>query len=435
MLRKLTNIGIKEEYNLNERKRIKLLNRIVVLFSAFVSIKFFTEIIVRDLTGMMIAFSIIVSFMFTIVFHYYEKLVLARAYFITMMSLIVAATNIIFGHGFGSEFGFFPIIIAIIIFFNKQSSRLLWILFFLIFYGLSNLFLRHNEAILLANLSQSTFYYMFLSCAGAVFLAASFFMNQNKKYEEQTLELLETLKTKNEGLETANKELERFAYVASHDLKTPLRNINSFLNLIQRKIKKGQTEEISEYLEFAILNAKRMYNLIEDILEFSRFTNGEVSFQKEDLNEIIMIAINDIEEKINSKNVIINYPKFPAFYCNKTQMVSLFQNLIGNGIKYNESEIPVVDISYENDGENHIFSVMDNGIGIEEEYQEKIFDMFYRLHNQGEYEGSGIGLSTCKKIVTYHGGEIQLESEINKGSRFTITLPQSSQVKDKSKME
>lgn len=427
LLNKIINLGIKEEDSLSEKKRIKLLNRIVLLFSAFVSIKFFQEMIVFDVTGLFITFTIMSFFLITLIFHYYKKIIQARTYFITMLIIATNLTNTVFGHNFGSEFGLFPIIIAVIIFFDSQKSRLFWILFFLACYGLSNVYLKYYEPVLVHNLSSSTFYYMFLSCAGAAFLATSFFMNENKSYEGQMIDLLEQLKMQNEGLETANKELERFAFVASHDLKTPLRNISSFLNLIQRKINKGQIEEIPEYLEFATLNAKRMYNLIEDVLEFSRFSNGTVTFQNEDFNEVIAIAISNIEELISSKNAVINCTELPKIYSNKTQMVSLFQNLITNGIKYNESEIPTIDICYEADDKQYKIFIKDNGIGIEKAYQERIFEMFYRLHNQGEYDGSGIGLSTCKKVVTTHGGDITLHSEPNQGTTFLIILPKTNQ--------
>ena len=427
MLNKLIYLGINENHTFSEVKRIKLLNEIVLLFSALVFLKMLHEMSALDIIGSSVTFFMFLTFISTLVFHYFKKIIFARIYFISILAIVLAVLNMLFGRGFGGEFCFFPVIITIIIFFDTLKTRLIWLGFFLFCYSISLIFLSYNEPIFIDNLSPSTFYFLFIACLAAVFWTASFFMRENNTYEIRMKELLEKLEIKNEGLEMANKELEKFAYVASHDLKTPLRNINSFLNLIQRKLNKGQTEEIPEFLEFATLNAKRMYSLIEDILEFSRFSNGEFSFVNEDLNEAVYTAISNIEEVINTKNAEVNCTHLPMIYCNKTQMTSLFQNLIENGLKYNKSTSPTINITCEDKGNMYEILIADNGIGIEKAYQDKIFEMFYRLHNQGEYEGSGIGLSTCKKIVTYHGGEIFIQSEQNKGTTFHIILPKVSQ--------
>jgi signal transduction histidine kinase len=423
MLEKLINLGIEEGYSLSEIKRIKLLNKIVLLFSTLVLIKLGFELYALDPIGSTIVSILLLTFIFTLVFNYRKKFVFARIYFITILCLALAIINTLFGRGFGGEFGFFPVIMIILIFFDNPRIQQLIILMFLTFYGISVYFLYYNAPILIHNLSDSTFYFLFISCVGAVFLSASFFIGENKKYEVEMQKLIEKVEAKNKGLETANQELERFAYAASHDLKTPLRNVNSFLNLIQLKVKQGKINEIPEYLEFASLNAQRMYRLIEDILEFSRFSNAEFVFNYEDLNHLFSLAMTNIDAHLKSKNAVVHCETLPTIYCNSTQMISLFQNLIENGIKYNQSPTPTMNITCKENPSAYDFYFSDNGIGIDKAYQEKIFEMFYRLHHQGEYEGSGIGLSSCKKIVTYHGGDISVESHLNQGTTFKITLP------------
>lgn len=427
MIDNLFNIGIKDEYARYEVKRIKLLNQIVVVFSFFVSLKMIQEIIVQDIIGFSLAISIIFFFSITLLLNHLGKLSAARGYFIAAISIMIGILHILFGRGFGTEFIFFPLVTTIIIFFDERKTQFAWISFTIFCYGLASLFLYYNEPILIDNLSTSAFYFMFLTCFFSVFSATSFFINENKDHQARTEELLETLQSKNEVLENANTELERFAYVASHDLKTPLRNINSFLNLIQRKLRKGKTDSIEEYLEFATLNAKRMHTLIEDILEFSRFNNGESSFENKDLNEVINMAIVNIDNVIQEKQAAIEVQNLPTIYCNEIQMISLFQNLIENGIKYNESQHPKIEILCKNEPLEYLIYIKDNGIGIEDAYQEKVFDMFYRLHTQEKYQGTGIGLSTCKKVVTYHGGHITLSSKIGEGSTFIIRIPKHSQ--------
>ena len=215
--------------------------------------------------------------------------------------------------------------------------------------------------------------------------------------------------------------------MASHDLKTPLRNINSFLNFIQRGIKKGEISEIEKYLEFASINAKRMHSLVEDILEFSSLNNSNLHFKNKDLNEVLKTTLSNLHGTINDQNVIIEISTLPSLFCNESQIVSLFQNLIENGIKYNKSTPPIIKISYVSLETEYEISIIDNGIGIEKEYQDKIFDMFSRLHNQGEYTGSGIGLAICRKVAIYHGGTISLLSSSENGSIFKVILPKHSQ--------
>lgn len=232
------------------------------------------------------------------------------------------------------------------------------------------------------------------------------------------------LKYFNTELERSNNELERFAYIASHDLKSPLRNVISFLSLIKRKLKKKEPDQdLEEYLRFASNNAHQMHNLIQDVLEFSRFDRKETKNTEVDLNESLIMVMQNLQETMEKKNAVVFAQSLPIIEGNSVRILQLFQNLVGNGIKYNANPKPRVIVGHRMDKTSHVFSVIDNGIGISEQYHQQIFEMFKRLHTREEYQGTGIGLALCKKIVDNMDGEIWLESEEGKGTTFYFSIP------------
>jgi len=252
----------------------------------------------------------------------------------------------------------------------------------------------------------------------------------NQRLEEEvkkrTVELEasnEELKYFNTELERSNNELERFAYIASHDLKSPLRNVISFLSLIKRKLRKHDDSDLEEYLTFASNNAHQMHNLIQDVLEFSRFDRSETSETEVDLNESLMMVMQNLQESMTERNAVVFAQSLPTIQSNSVRIMQLLQNLVSNGIKYNQNPKPRVIVGHRMDKLNHVFSVIDNGIGIDKEYHAQIFEMFKRLHTREEYQGTGIGLALCKKIVDNLGGEIWLESEEGKGTSFFFSIP------------
>lgn len=223
-------------------------------------------------------------------------------------------------------------------------------------------------------------------------------------------------------LEVSNHELEQFAYVSSHDLKEPLRMITSFLQLLKRRYEDKLDKDGNEFIDFAVEGAKRMDMLINDLLNYSRIGNT-IEFEPTDCERVIKLVKTNLKTSIKDNNATITHDPLPEIYANDQQMVMLFQNLIGNAIKYRSQKDPEIHIHLKkNEGKLH-FKVQDNGIGINEQYFERIFTIFQRLHTRDEYEGTGVGLAIAKKIVEQHQGNIWVESEPGRGSTFNFTIP------------
>jgi PAS domain S-box-containing protein len=232
------------------------------------------------------------------------------------------------------------------------------------------------------------------------------------------------LKEKAEELRRSNEELRRFAYIASHDLKEPLRTISLFAGLLEREASSKLDEKENGYLRYILEGSERMQNLIKDLLEYSRVETRGKDFTKVDMNDAVSRALLALESSIDESHAEIVTEELPTINGDQTQMVQLMQNIIGNAIKFQRpDESPKVKISAITFGNEFVFTVKDNGIGIDPMYADKLFQMFQRLHTRDEYEGTGIGLAIAKKIVERHGGRIWFESEPGKGTTFFFTIP------------
>ncbi len=225
-------------------------------------------------------------------------------------------------------------------------------------------------------------------------------------------------------LEISNEELRQFAHAASHDLKEPLRTITSFVNLLEKHCERKIDDTGRDYLNYILSGTRRLDVLVKDLLNLSRINLSETPFAEVDLNAVFKDVVSSLATVIAERKVVLNCAKLPIISADKTQMYQLFLNLIGNAIKYNESDKPQIKISVEREAAHINLSFADNGIGIGEQYQEKVFDIFQRLHPREKYSGTGIGLTICKRIVDRHRGKIWIESKQGKGSVFYVSLPE-----------
>ena len=236
--------------------------------------------------------------------------------------------------------------------------------------------------------------------------------------------MMEVLKLDAEKLARSNEELERFAYVASHDLQEPLRMVASFTQLLSKRYSGRLDETADRYIHYAVDGAKRMQQLIADLLAYSRVNTKELDLRQTDCEAVVLEAMRNLQVAIKESSAAIDWDPLPVLWADPGQLTQLFQNLLANGIKFRrQDESPRIHVSAVDSGAEWMISVQDNGIGIDPRHAERVFQMFQRLHTRAEYPGTGIGLAVCKKVIERHGGKLWVESEPGAGSTFRFTIP------------
>jgi signal transduction histidine kinase len=245
----------------------------------------------------------------------------------------------------------------------------------------------------------------------------------NVQRDNTRRELVEkALLQKMDELNRSNEELGQFAYIASHDLQEPLRMVASYTQLLSRRYKGKLDTDADEFIAYAVDGATRMQRLIQDLLAYSRVGTKGKELLNTSSEHALQTALSNLRGAIEDSGALITHDPLPNVLADETQLVQLFQNLVGNAIKYQNPGIPKIHVAALNGGEQYRFSVKDNGLGIDPKYFERIFGMFQRLHRREEFAGTGIGLAICKKIVERHGGQISVESQPGQGSTFRFAL-------------
>lgn len=252
-----------------------------------------------------------------------------------------------------------------------------------------------------------------------IIVTISHLLSDRKKKEE-------LLNQQTKELVRSNAELEQFAAVASHDLQSPLRVITSFLQLLEQRSKGKLNPEEINFIAHAVSATDRMRRLITDLLEYAHVGKKEKDFKPLDCNKVLNTTLFNLAVLIEENNAKVTSTQLPMVMAIESELIRLFQNLIGNAIKYKSENNPEIHISAQRNRGEWLFSMRDNGIGIDSEHFDRIFQIFQRLHAEEKYSGTGIGLAICKKIVEFHGGQIWVESERGKGSAFYFTIPEKS---------
>ena len=415
-IQKLVNLGIDPEIDWNINSKVRLLNKLGIATFLTIIIMIFVRIASSPVTAFTSLWGL---FVIILVFaaHSKHKYNLAKHIasfgFPIMLFLIIYAEGASFG-----EFIIYLLCITLSYILYEDNP----------FY--KNLSTLYNLALAIGSYLYVTKYFpgsissntfgsicLFTASIFAIHFLMSFYQLEITRKNHEKEKLISSIGDK-------NIELERFAHITSHDLKEPLRNIVSFAELSLKSHQQNKSDKTAEYLEIIKTNAYQMHNLVSETLEMISYDKEFTKIAKVDLNEIIEIVKELLAESLSRENIVINSDdSLPTILSHKNEMISLFKNIIENGIKYNENIIPTITIASKRVNEKIIITIKDNGIGIKEQYKDSIFEMYKRLSNKSKISGSGLGLAICKKIVEKLNGNIWIESEFGFGSTFFISIP------------
>jgi len=423
--KKIANQGVSEDLSLTEQRRVRMLNQIVMgtLIGEIL-------LVIQNLFPPSPTIWLLLTVTFytaSIIFvNSKKRFILARYMFTLFFPVVMTAIIIIYGENLRLEYSYLIFVLTSFIFFSKNKTQLLIFCFYVLLYGIGQYYISNYDSPFSARIEDVEKYIVFIAVSIIVGVIIRSYVTENLTYEGNINELLNQVQNQNIELNTAYEELEKFSYIASHDLKSPLRNIASFSGLLKRKLKEGDTQDNKEYLDYIITATKQMNFLITDVLEYSKINNQkDIELVHVSLMTLLEKVLFQLQSFIRDNNANVTFTPLPAIPSNEYFLTTLFQNLIENAIKYNKNGKPTVEIAHQWDKKREQLTLIfkDNGIGISEAYKNQVFEMFKRLHNSEEYQGTGIGLAQCKKMVEQLGGEIWLESETGQGTTFFVRLP------------
>lgn len=421
----LMELGVRESYPDSYNSKVRLYNKMNLLVCLAM-----VPIIIYDLDrgfypGAVIAASILFTTGFSCFLMYKGKFFLVAWGSIIIVTIGIIFLILFYGRDTGGELTFIGIGLSCIVIFDSLRSRLILLTWVYFAYLISEVLLQYVAPFT----PEAQIFPVYLMVFGTNFLITlvmvGYFIKQGENFEREANDLMEDLTIRNKELEIANSDLTQFAYAASHHFKSPLKNMSNLLGLIERKLPDETLSQHGNYLELILADSKHLYTLVEDILTYSTLDSSTFHRDKPvDMSKVIERVTNNLSEELISRNVTLVVHELPIIHALTTHLELMLQILIQNGIQYNESENPSIEISGTTMEDGSVsLKISDNGIGIPVEYQEQIFDMFERLHPQNEYPGTGIGLTVCRRIMDGYSGRITVESSPGIGTTMTLFFP------------
>jgi signal transduction histidine kinase len=422
---KISKIGIDSSTTDANADRVKLLNRLVFCIIILLSIITIQDILRQEWVKLISTSAIFIFLFIILFFNFFKKYKASVTTFIVFNAIAAFGLLLLYGQDFKPTFAYITLIFCITILVEKQLIRYIYFILIVFLFFVGEWYVLHNQPLIVGDFTFLDKNAIFISCAICTFLLANIYVGQIKINTQKLNDSIAEIRKQNVELNNANMDLEQFTFVISHDLKTPIRSIVSFLDLIERKTLKLNDSELDEYVQFAKNGGKKMNEVINGVLEYSKLNfKKEIDYERVSLEEVVISNFESLKMLAIKKNANVITEELPELVSNKFLLKNLFQNIIENGLLYNDSKEPEVNISVIQNKVSYFIAFKDNGRGIEMAYQKQIFDIFQRIDFESdEFQGVGIGLSICKKIVQRLNGTISLTSQTGHGTTVTVELP------------
>lgn len=416
-VQKVLNTGITDNTPWSLANKVQVANALIIIAAPLLVLNFITNIFQQDTVGLILCLIWAFLAFITLFLNERQYFLGCFIYIVGLITIMSDLVYIVLGP-LGNVAPMYMLgILMVLFFFDNRKHVLLLISIIIINFIVTNYVILNYDTVIKEPTISERFLYFTFSVVIMIGITLRV-LQENRKHIKETETLLKELEQKNEATE-------RFAYITSHDLKEPLRNIASFSGLLARKLDDSPDEEVKEYLGFIKSSAIQLNTLADSVQEYVNISNyaSDSEFQTITLSKIVHQATQLLANKITAKRAVITCSASLEFIGSEHLFVILFQHLIDNAIKFNQHVSPTVIISGFKTNEEYILSVRDNGMGIEKDYFQQIFIPFKKLHNKSEYEGAGVGLPICQRIAELHQGHFIIKSEIGCGSEFILYLP------------
>jgi len=439
----LSRLGLHKGLSYVQARNVVLVNKTIMFLSFAGSIRLGLDLFQQNFFNAVFSITMVLVPILALMVNHFRKPVFSSILLCAYLTVFITIKKMVYGVNGGAEFGFLLLFVYTLLILENKKHKYIGLTIVFLGYLFACIYETKFGPIKYLTPGNEIYYFIFFAASTMSVWVFSELTQDNYDYSEKQRQLLSDLECKqkeikqqNEKLEHINQNLEKFAYQTSHDIKAPLKNINSFIGLMSQSVEKYDDKQLNQFVKIIEENSKGLERMVEEILAFAKMEVGKIQRTNVNLQEVIEEVKFNLSHTLQTKKAQVESGLLSNIYANHSLMIILFQNLIENGLKYNESENPGVKISQKHTAEKKIMIIVeDNGIGISPEFKEKIFEMFVRLDHGNKFTGTGIGLSTCKNIANQLDGDLTFDSNPDGGTRFILTFPQSIMIPKKVKVK